>query len=85
MSTAMAFAQYYKRTKEDWAKEAAIKTFENIEKRKANPKGKWTKQVPGTRDFGNFALPMIDINLSMEMKEAIPDLDISERYFHSVF
>ena len=30
---AMAFAQYYKATKEEWAKELALKTFDNIEKR----------------------------------------------------
>jgi len=76
---AMAFAQYYKASKEEWAKNLAEQTFEIIEKRKSNPKGKWTKAVSGTRPFKSLAVPMIDINLCMEMREAIPTLDVGHR------
>jgi N-acylglucosamine 2-epimerase len=33
----------------------AIKTFENIQKRKSNPKGKYSKAYKGTRDFKSLA------------------------------
>lgn len=41
----MGFAQYYKATGETWAKDLALRTFENIEKRKSNPRGQWSKGV----------------------------------------
>jgi len=76
---AMAFAQYAKATKEQWAVELAKQTFENIEKRKSNPKGQWTKAIPGSRPYKGLSIPMIDINLCLEMKEAIPSLEVDER------
>ena len=53
---AIAFAQYYKATgcKLEWAKTKALTTFENIEKRKSNPMGKYGKGFPGTRDFSGL-------------------------------
>jgi N-acylglucosamine 2-epimerase len=75
----MAFAQYAKASGEQWAKEWAIKTFENIEKRKENPKGIYNKAFPGTRSFYSLAVPMIDVNLCMELAEVLPDLDIESR------
>jgi len=73
---AMAFAQYSKASNSAWALNLAKSTFANIEKRKSNPKGKYNKSVPGTRPLESLAVPMIDINLCTEMKEAIPDLDL---------
>ncbi|MEO6704547.1 MAG: AGE family epimerase/isomerase, partial [Ginsengibacter sp.] len=48
--------------------EIALKTFENILKRKDNPKGKYNKEFPGTRPLKGFALPMILSNLALEME-----------------
>lgn len=91
----MAFAQYYKASKEEWAKELAVKTFQNIgkrtysiflvlEQRKSNPKGQWLKQIPSTRGFKGLSVPMIDINLCEEMKEALPDLDVETRILNDI-
>ncbi|MDL2228815.1 AGE family epimerase/isomerase [Treponema sp. OttesenSCG-928-L16] len=42
--------------------------FENILARRENPKGPYSKQVPGTRPLKSFALPMILCNLALEME-----------------
>mmetsp|Transcript_1505 Transcript_1505/g.1991 ORF Transcript_1505/g.1991 Transcript_1505/m.1991 type:complete len:402 (+) Transcript_1505:3-1208(+) len=76
---AMAFAQYYKATNLEWAKELSLKTFENIQIRKSNPKGQWTKAMPGSRALKSLSIPMIDINLCIEMSEAISGLDVEQR------
>lgn len=75
----MAFAQYYKASKEEWAKELAIQIFETVEKRKTNSVGQWNKNIGETRSFKPFSIPMIDLNLCEEMKEAIPELDVEKR------
>jgi len=85
----MAFAQYSKACKDDveeakWSKALALTTFLNIEKRKDNPKGQYNKNISTTRSFKSLAVPMIDINLCLEMCEALtpeelaaelPDMD----------
>jgi N-acylglucosamine 2-epimerase len=76
---AMGFAQYYKATGETWAKDLALRTFENIEKRKSNPRGQWSKGVGNNRPLQALNVPMIDLNLCLEMKDAIPSLDIHQR------
>lgn len=45
----------------------ALKTFNRILERRNNPKGKYSKGFPGTRDLKNFSLPMILCNLSLEL------------------
>jgi N-acylglucosamine 2-epimerase len=62
-----------------WAKERAATIFHNIERRKHNPKGHWSKAHPGTRPFRGLAFPMIDINLCMEileLKDKFVDFDV---------
>jgi len=81
---AMAFAQFHKATGEQWAKELAEQTFANIEKRKSNPKGQWSKGIGENRSLSPLNVPMIDINLCMEMKEAIPELEIDLRVRQNV-
>lgn len=68
---AMAFGTLYRITFEERYAEIALTTFQNILKRQENPKGTYTKTYPGTRDFQNFALPMILCNLSMELKDLL--------------
>ena len=48
--------------------ELAKRIFMSILDRKENPKGKYNKQVPGTRPLKSFALPMILCNLAMELE-----------------
>eukprot|EP00698_Gefionella_okellyi_P024589 TRINITY_DN8725_c0_g1_i2.p1 TRINITY_DN8725_c0_g1~~TRINITY_DN8725_c0_g1_i2.p1 ORF type:complete len:336 (+),score=59.31 TRINITY_DN8725_c0_g1_i2:109-1116(+) len=67
---AMAFAQYYKATKHQWAFDLARETFENVERRKSNPKGKYNKTISSTRPMLSLSLPMIDLNLCLEMADA---------------
>ena len=66
----MAFAQYYSITKEDWAKNDAERKFARIEERKGNPSGKWDKGC-GTRRYSSLAVPMIDVNMAIELQAAL--------------
>jgi N-acylglucosamine 2-epimerase len=65
---AMAFGQYALATRDEEAREIARVTFHNILSRKEHPKGSWSKQFPGTRPMRSFALPMILLNLSLELE-----------------
>lgn len=83
----MAFGQLYLATKNELHAEIARDTFHNILKRSENPKGKYSKAFPGTRDLQNFSLPMILCNLVMEIEELLPpDLikETIERGVHTV-
>ncbi|PMB10885.1 N-acylglucosamine 2-epimerase [Fischerella thermalis CCMEE 5205] len=65
---AMAFSQYALASGEDWAKDVAIQAYNNVLRRKDNPKGKYTKTYPGTRPMKSLAVPMILANLTLEME-----------------
>lgn len=64
---AMAFSQYHKATGEEEVGRLAVQTYEQILKRRNNPKGMYNKIYPATRPLKNFALPMILSNLCLEM------------------
>jgi N-acylglucosamine 2-epimerase len=49
----------------------AKRTFENILRRRDNPKGQYDKMVPGTRPLKSFAFPMILCNLAMELESVL--------------
>lgn len=68
---AMAFGQLSLATGNSEYAEIARKTFEIILSKADNPKGRWTKVHPGTRNLRNFALPMILCNLSLEIEHLI--------------
>lgn len=68
---AMGFGALYKATGEERHAEIARTTFHNILERGSNPKGKYNKVYPGTRDLKNFALPMILCNLSIELEHLL--------------
>ena len=70
---AMAFSEYARATGEDWAEKLAVDTFKNIQGRADNPKGKYSKDYPGTRPLVSLALPMITVNLTLELKSHIND------------
>ena len=67
----MAFGQLSKATGNQEYADIARKTFDIILSRMDNPKGKWNKTYPGTRNLKNFALPMILCNLSLEIEDLI--------------
>jgi N-acylglucosamine 2-epimerase len=64
----MAFGQLSKATGNQEYAEIARKTFAIILSKVDNPKGKWSKIHPGTRNLKNFALPMILCNLALEIE-----------------
>ncbi|MGB3151851.1 MAG: AGE family epimerase/isomerase [Maribacter sp.] len=75
---AMAFGKLYEiEQKEEYA-EIAKTTFENILKRQNNPKGKYNKFYPKTRNLQNFALPMILCNLSLELEPLLGSDRVSQ-------
>jgi len=70
---AMAFSQYALATGDERSKEVALRTYENIWRRKDNPKGQYSKVFPGTRPLKTLAIPMILANLTLEMAWMLPD------------
>ena len=64
---AMAMSQFALATGDDEARAIALTTYRNILARRKNPKGQYSKTVPGTRPLRSFALPMILSNLVLEM------------------
>lgn len=67
----MAFGQLSLATGKQEYADIAKKTFEIILSKADNPKGRWSKAHPGTRNLKNFALPMILCNLSLEIEQLI--------------
>ncbi|OHB51457.1 MAG: N-acylglucosamine 2-epimerase [Planctomycetes bacterium GWF2_42_9] len=75
---AMAFSQYALASGDAKSKDIAVNTYQNILKRKSNPKGKYTKAVEGTRPMISMAVPMILANLSLEMEWLLTPKQLEE-------
>lgn len=70
----IAFGQLSLATGSQEYADIAKKTFDIVLSKVDNPKGRWTKEHPGTRDLKNFALPMILCNVALEIEHLIePD------------
>lgn len=69
---AIAFSQYALASGDEEAKAIARSTYQQILARKSNPKGKYSKAVPGTRPLVSLALPMILANLTLELEWLLP-------------
>ncbi|GAE86242.1 N-acylglucosamine 2-epimerase [Bacteroides reticulotermitis JCM 10512] len=69
----MAFGQLSLATGNPEYAEIAKKTFEIVLSKVDNPKGKWNKIHPGTRNLKNFALPMILCNLALEIEHLLDE------------
>ncbi len=69
----MAFGQLSLATGNKEYADIAKKTFDIILSKVDNPKGKWNKIHPGTRDLKNFALPMILCNLALEIEHLLDE------------
>lgn len=74
----MAFGQLGLATGNKEYEEIARITFQKILSKKENPKGKWNKAVPGTRDLKGFALPMILCNLTLEIEHLLNESYLNE-------
>lgn len=70
---AMAFAQLFRATSEEKYRNIATETFDHILRRQEDPKGKYSKAVPGTRPLRSFALPMILSNLVLELEDVLDE------------
>ena len=67
----MAFGQLHKATGNERYADIANETFKLILSRMKNPKGKWNKTHPGSRDLKSFSVPMIMSNLLLEIEHLI--------------
>ncbi len=74
----MAFGQLSLATGNSEYADLARKTFDIVLSKTANPKGKWNKAYPGTRNLKNFALPMILCNLSIEIEHLLDKAFLQE-------
>lgn len=83
----IAFGQLSKATGNKEYADIALKIFEIILSKVNNPKGKWNKSYPGTRNLKNFALPMILCNLAQEIEHLLDPkvlTDLAEDCIHTV-
>ena len=75
---AMAFAQLYRATGTEEYAQLAVNTFNNILRKRDNPKGKYNKAFPDTRPLQGFSLPMILCNLVLELEHLL-EADLIEK------
>ncbi len=83
----MAFGQLYQATGNQEYGDIAVATFNNIVRRRENPKGNYDKIYPGTRPMQSFSLPMILSNLVLEVEHLLaPELvnETIQQAIHSV-
>ncbi len=75
---AMAFGQLYRATQNEEYAKLAVQTFNNILRKRDDPKGKYSKAYPGTRPLQSFSLPMILCNLVLELEHLL-EKDLIEK------
>ncbi len=68
----IAFGQLSIATGNQEYADIARKTFDKVLTMVDNPKGKWNKAYPGTRNLKGFALPMILCNVALEIESLLP-------------
>ena len=73
---AMAFCQYGRATGDSQYTDLALNIYNNILRRKNNPKGQYNKQCSGTRPLHSMGFPMIMANLAMEMETLVPPKEL---------
>ena len=65
---AMALAEFARATGDEAARKVAGQTYANLLARKGDPKGRYSKAVPGTRPLVSLAVPMILANVTRELE-----------------
>ena len=73
---AMAFCQYGLARGETRYADLALTIYQNILRRKDNPKGPYNKQVPQSRPLQSMGFSMIMANLAMEMEPLLPSQEL---------
>lgn len=81
---AMAFGQLSLATQNEKYADIAKNTFKKILSKKENPKGKWNKAYPGTRQMKGFSLPMILCNLTLEIEHLLDEETIEHTMDHCI-
>lgn len=80
-------AEYYRASGDAWAKEESLRAYQRFQARKDNPKGIWTKPIPGARALCPMNMQMIQFMMYREMQGIVPEellrqvLDESIRLF----
>ncbi|MCU7694763.1 AGE family epimerase/isomerase [Haoranjiania flava] len=80
----MAFAQLGLATGNAEYADIAKKTFDIILSKKDNPKGRWNKAFPGTRNLKGFSLPMILCNLSLQIEHLLEEDFLQQTIEHCI-
>ena len=70
---AMGFGCFALITGDEEARDIAVRTFENLLRRKEDPKGKYNKRVAGTRPLKSVAFPMMLGTLALELEGVIEE------------
>ncbi len=81
---AMAFAQYALATGSDEAAAIARQAWNVIQQRRSNPKGRWSKIVPGTRPMLSCTLAMVLSNLVLEMEHLLGCAEVEQAIDESI-
>ncbi|NLV57254.1 MAG: AGE family epimerase/isomerase [Clostridiales bacterium] len=71
-----ALAEYGKVSGDEKALEEALAIYRRIQVRKDNPKGVWTKAVPGARNLCAMAMPMIQMMMARELRGLVPQEEL---------
>jgi N-acylglucosamine 2-epimerase len=74
---AAGLAEYGKASGETWAVQSALKTWRRIQERALNPKGIWTKQIPGARPARAMAMSMIQLWMAEVFDGIIPSGELA--------
>jgi N-acylglucosamine 2-epimerase len=79
----MAFSQYAKASGDQETLQIAKNTYQNIVRRKNNPKGVYNKSA-GSRRLKDFALPMILSNMVIELEHVLDPQEVERTLEQSV-
>lgn len=71
-----ALVEYARVSGDAQAAEEGLAIYRRIQQRKDNPKGIWTKAVPGGRNLCAMAMPMIQMMMARELKGFVPDEEL---------
>ena len=80
----IGLAEYSKASGNQEALDIALATFDRIQQRRDNPKGRYNKAGEGAKPFKNLAFPMIDLNVMSILSGIAPDREFEELIRHDI-
>ena len=72
----IAFAEYGRAAGDEESIEIALRTFDRIQRRKDNPKGRYEKRMGGAAQLKTLGVPMININTALVLSGVREDPSI---------